>query len=264
MSDNKELVIVTSFWNRPQLLKSLYYSTSLSLKIKWKMLVVDNGSCGPHKAWIDYWGRSLKRSNVEIITREAYSKNLSNRMSSAEHGAALDVAMKHLNGCQSLIVIMDSDIIWMKPRWNELFEKLLDTHDHITTVRKDCEICPAPYISAFYKKFIDNNNITFAPRTDERLQVLRPTAQNDVGWMMNNIRQDKWAVLSQKTPGIGYSRALLIKHEEEIIAEHLSAGRKRKNGRIESWTNACLDILKSNIKKDSVAADKNNSSNKNN
>ena len=246
MSDQLNTVIVTSFWNRPSLLKGLHFSSRRSLRSRWRMLVVDNGSVADNKDWLYPWAE--ESGNVEVIRREAYSMAEDKRMSSAEHGAALDVAIKHLEGSKELIVISDSDIIFMMPRWDELLADNLNSYDHMTTNRKNCAECPAPYLSAFYMDFIKNNSLTFAPRVNSEMEVLRPTSQNDVGWKMNSLPKEKWGILTQSIPGHGYSRALSIKFGSEVIAEHLCAGRKKKEGRIKSWMSACLSVLENNKK----------------
>lgn len=248
MTENNKTVIVTSFWNRPILIRSLYKSTSMSASLPWRMLVVDNGSIGETKEWLRQWGSA--RSNVEIIEREPFSPNGENRRGSAEHGSALDFAMGHLRMEKSMVVIMDTDIIWLKPKWDKLFFEKLNNHDHVTTHRKDCTECPAPYISAFYMDFIHKNKIAFTPRLDEKMIVKKPTSMNDVGWMMNDYNGSGWCRLEHKTPGIGYARALAIRHESDPIAEHLYAGRKRSAGRIIKWVDGCFNELRKNIKKD--------------
>lgn len=210
------------------------------------MLVVDNGSVSENKEWLYSWAEEV--GNVKVIRREAYSPLEEKRMSSAEHGAALDVAIKDLESSKELIIISDSDIIFMMPRWDEFLAEKLNQYDHVTTHRKTCQNSPAPYLSAFYMDFIKNNNLTFAPRVNENMQVIRPTNQNDVGWQMNHLPKEKWGVLTQAAPGFGYSRALSIKFESEVIAEHLYGGRKRKDGRIKSWMGACLSVLEKNKK----------------
>ena len=246
MSDQLNTVIVTSFWNRPSLLKGLHFSSRRSPRRNWRMLVVDNGSIAENKEWLYAWAEEV--GNVKVIRRDAYSPLNEKRMSSAEHGAALDLAMQDLESSKELIVVSDSDIIFMLPRWDEFFSDKLKTYDHITTHRKACADYPAPYLSAFYMNFIINNNLIFAPRVDEKMEVIRPTNENDVGWQMNHLPKEKWGVLSQATPGLGYSRALSIKFESELVAEHLYAGRKRKDGRIKSWMSACLSVLEKNKK----------------
>lgn len=246
MSDQLNTVIVTSFWNRPSLLKGLHFSSRRSIRGSWRMLVVDNGSVAENKDWLYSWAEEM--ANVKILRRESYSDLADKRMSSAEHGAALDLAMKELESSEEMIVIADSDIIFMKPRWDEFFAEKLKEYDHVTTHRKTCEDCPAPYISAFYMSFIKNNSLTFSPRVNDKMEVIRPTNKNDVGWKMNDLPKDRWCILSQAQPGVGYSRALSIKYESEQIAEHLSAGRKRKDGRIKKWMSVCLSVLENNKK----------------
>lgn len=246
MSDSPQTVVVTSFWNRPKLLQGLHFSTRLSVRTSWRMLVVDNGSLGENKEWLYAW--SSQMNNIEIISRDPFSSPEGKRMSSAEHGAALNLAMDHLKDSADMIVIADSDIVWMKPRWNEFFLEKLKNFDHITTYRRNCSECPAPYVSAFYMNFIRENNIDFSPRVNNHMEVIRPCIKNDVGWMMNDLPKDRWGVLSQAVPGIGYSRSLSIKYEQEQIAEHLAAGRKKKEGRISKWLSICIATLEKNKK----------------
>jgi hypothetical protein len=242
----KSIVIVTSFWNRPMLLRGLYLSSKKSVRNKWRMLVVDNGSENENKQWLYEWSKNI--DNLEIIRRSSYSQDCIARKSSAEHGAALDYAMSHLKGTDETIVIADSDIVWMKPHWDDSFLAQLENHEHVTTCRKYCKECPAPFLSAFNYNFIEKYSLSFLPRTDAELQVIRPTEMNDVGWMMNEIADERWKKLVQAPPGIGYSKALSITMDNEIIAEHLCAGRKKSGGRILKWSSGCMNILDQNIK----------------
>lgn len=246
MSDQLNTVIVTSFWNRPLFLKGLHFSSRRAIRNKWRMLVVDNGSIAENKDWLYSWSEEV--GNVTIVHRDAYSKAEDKRMSSAEHGAALDIAMQSLEGSKELIVISDSDVIFMMPRWDEFIAEKLKSYDHITTHRKASPAHPAPYLSAFYMDFIKNNSIKFAPRVNEKLEVIRPTNENDVGWQLNALPKERWGMLTHAAPGLGYSRALSIKFESELIAEHLYAGRKRKEGRIKSWMSMCMSVLENNKK----------------
>lgn len=252
MSTDYQAVIVTSFWNKPGLIRALYQSSSMSASKRWKMLVVDNGSVGEAKKWLHGWSKN--RKNVEVVSRIPFAQEGETRKGSAEHGAALDFAMTHLKREEKMIVIMDTDIIWMKPGWDDVFRGKLENYDHVTTNRKHCDSCPAPYISAFYMDFLKRNNISFSARTDERSIVIKPTEFNDVGWMLNDHNNNKWCMLDQKTPGIGYARALSIRMGDDIIAEHLYAGRKRSTGRIEKWINNCMDNLKKRIKIESFVS----------
>lgn len=247
MSSKSSIVVVTSFFNKPRLLKSLYKSTSLSVSEPWRMLVIDNGSEGEYHQWIDSWKKINK--NVSVIRRDTFAGKGQPRMGSAEHGAALDLAMDNMSSEKSMIVIADNDIIWLKKDWNLLFREKLNTFDHITTRRKNCPELPGPYISAFYMNFINTNEIKFSPRVDGKFQVLKPTEFNDVGCMLHYLPKEKWYPLSHSSPGIGYIRAMTIKDNEDVIAEHLGAGRKKSIGRIEKWINGCLDELRNNIDK---------------
>lgn len=249
MDTEYKAVIVTSFWNKPGLIRALYQSSSMSAFQPWKMLIVDNGSVGEPKEWLSSWSKT--RKNVEVISRVPSTQEGETRKGSAEHGAALDLAMDHLKNEKNMIVIMDTDIIWLKPGWDDIFRNKLENHDHVTTNRKQCDHCPAPYISAFYMEFLKRNKITFSARLDETKQVIRPTELNDVGWMMNDHNNERWCLLDQKTPGVGYARALSIKLDGEMIAEHLYAGRKRNVGRITKWVSTCIKILDDRIKKES-------------
>lgn len=242
VSNTEVMHICSVVCNQPNLISSLHESVQSTCILPWKMHIVDNGSSERN---LDASKSICADSKIGFYSRTS-EYGLSR--SSQAHGDALDYIVKTIGSENSLILIVDSDMFFVKKGWDEMLRSRLPISGHITTVRSETIISPAAFISLFRKRTIKNKRISFMPEVNKTGKAV---LGKDVGSQLARIPKSRWVNLENVQAG-GKQGITSIAGSYDIsmdgvpIVSHLSRGRMsgRRKDFMEAWLDQCREYAK--------------------
>lgn len=244
--DNSEFMEICSVvYNQPEFVSMLHESLKNTCTNPWRLHIIDNGS---DKKYADTTRSACSADNIKYHSRECIFPP--SRASQA-HGDALNYAVAKIGSEHSLMMLVDSDINFVKKGWDKLIRNSLPILGHVTTVRNQDMVLPAAFLSVFRKRSVLNKKISFMPEIRKNGKAIYG---KDVGHRLSMIPANRWKKLGNNIingsdgliTNIGGSYEISI--DNIMIASHLSRGRfsKRRRDSLRDWISQCGTYLLNN------------------
>lgn len=236
--------ICTLIFNQPECLEALHESLQKTCVMPWELHVVDNGS---EKSKLDRIINFCVSNNIDIICRKC---DFGMARASEAHGDGLDFIIKNFGVEDSIMMIVESDLYFVKKGWDRDLRLNLPKNGHATTIRNPAIYQPAAFLSMFRKKTITSKKISFMPRAKKNGKAM---SYHDVGYQLASIPNQRWhrlgnAMVTEENGITKISGSHDIYNGRVKIASHLSRGRlsSRRKMSFSLWLDQCREYFKNN------------------
>lgn len=245
IEDSEVMEVCSVVCNQPEFVSMLNNSLKKTCVHPWRLHIIDNGS---NKKNSDLTQSVCISNKINYIFRECVFPP--SRASQA-HGDALNYAVANIGRDHSIMMLVDSDIQFVKKGWDAIARKSLPILGHVTTIRNQNTILPAAFISIFRKRSILNKKISFMPEMGKNGKAIHG---KDVGHQLYRIPASRWKKLGNniiQEPGGVVTKiagSYDISIDDVMIASHLSRGRfsTRRRNKLEEWNLQCEEYFTKN------------------